>query len=60
MFRFLASYIAANSMSNRCNLKIIFQGSVEDVGRIGLLMMISGVISSLVMGKLLDKTRLFK
>ncbi|XP_065215557.1 uncharacterized MFS-type transporter C09D4.1-like [Planococcus citri] len=37
-----------------------FPGAVSDAGNIGSLMMISGIISSLLAGKVLDRTRKFK
>ncbi|XP_065215555.1 uncharacterized MFS-type transporter C09D4.1-like [Planococcus citri] len=37
-----------------------FPGGVSDAGNIGSTIMLSGIVSSLLIGKILDKTRLFK
>ncbi|XP_065215560.1 uncharacterized MFS-type transporter C09D4.1-like isoform X2 [Planococcus citri] len=54
-----ASFVALATCLNEI-VVTNFPGAVSDAGNIGSLMMISGIISSLIVGKVLDKTRKFK
>lgn len=40
--------------------QLIFQGANEDIGRIGLVLVLAGLFGSLICGFILDKTHRFK
>lgn len=65
MLNFQYVYFFLESLKNYKNLRLLlnfssFQGHEEDAGRIGLTIVCTGMLSSVICGVILDKTHKFK